>query len=279
MLGPGRGQPLRGRGEQPAGLSVDDERIGTDPSLVDARTNERRRVAHEAVPLGDTQPEVPVLARRVAGVEAADLRDDGPPQHDRHRVDHVAAQQRPQKVARDDGRPARPRPLAALEELRHVRVRDGCIRVSVEQRDLRGQFAGQPDVVAVEERHEIADGGFERTVARGCRTRVLLPQDADAVAEGAQHGGRLVRRAVVHDEDLVAAGALLGEGRLKRLADELRPVEDWHDDGHPNGHRREASSLSPRAGSSTRCPGAGATLPRWRRDGCWLSVSTRPTSM
>jgi hypothetical protein len=92
-----------------------------------------------------------------------------------------------------------------------------------------------PLVVRVEEGDEVPVGGGDTQVARGRTLDVgVRTQKPDAVSVGFEDGGGVVRRAVVHDDDL-AWGAGLPQHGLDRPRHEVAAVVGRDDHGHAVG--------------------------------------------
>ena len=106
--------------------------------------------------------------------------------------------------------------------------------------DLALEVVGLPEVVAVEERDEIAGGGAEAGVAGAGEAAVFLDEVDDAVCGIGEEGGECgfegggVGRAVVDDEDFVGWDGL-GEGGAEGFGQVLGDVVGGDDDADARG--------------------------------------------
>jgi len=102
-------------------------------------------------------------------------------------------------------------------------------RVVDEVSRLQPESAGRHQVIRVGDGDEIALRGRDARVSRGTGTAVFLPDVADIVKR-LDHVSGVVRRAVVHDDDLIRTPILAAEYALERLADVARGVVGGDDD-------------------------------------------------
>ena len=136
----------------------------------------------------------------------------------------------------------------------HVGPDEAGVGVPIEHRDLGLELPGQPRVVAVEERHELAAGFGEGPVTGRRHARVVLPHVAHPVVGESGKGRRGVVGGAVVDDDDLEPGPRLGERRSNGRDDERRTVVRGHDDAHERpGH------VSPLLAIAAACPARDGT--------------------
>ena len=133
----------------------------------------------------------------------------------------------------------------------HVRHDDIELRVGLEVCDLARELAGMPPIVLIEKSDQLAAGRVDARVARRGRAAIGLSNDAHPTAAGGQDRRALVRRSVVHRDDLDRR-VLLREDALERVAQVGGAVVDGQDAADERrGHAFQGMSLSPGSGGSS----------------------------
>jgi hypothetical protein len=94
-----------------------------------------------------------------------------------------------------------------------------------------GEVPRQQAIVGIHKDDKVSATALQPAVSCRCRTRVLLPDVLDA-GVGRRHGGRLVRRAVVYDDDFVNRMPL-GKDTVERLAEKPALVVTRNNDADP----------------------------------------------
>lgn len=219
-------------------LTVQDEEVGETSESIQAR---------------QAPGHVPVLENDQIRSEAAQRLDALPPREEcRPEAGQIAEEEEIQKAVL--ARTAAPRldDLEVVVDQIRAALHGDDLRLVVEDLQLALEFRREPQIIAVEERHELAARLLDSAVPCRRHSRAVLPDIPYPVPDLPEAIGGVIRRPVVDDDDFQVAEGL-SEDALHGGNDRGRLVVrgDHHRDfGHD--YRTTLASTRCCAGSSSR---------------------------
>jgi hypothetical protein len=201
---------------------------------MDAVREQRTIHAGRRTMLGKTDPHLPIFCIPQSGIE----RTDTFPRRPAH--DHIRTATWNRIVSGEyDRHLLRRERWTAVDDVTVMRDVDGsgvdpvatCTRCRAE---LLCQLIGCPQIIIIDKTEPLADGHSDPAIPRRADAmRYLVPQHSNAgIAKPAEHGGGVVGRAFVDDDDL-ELDVLLAQYAAQRHRQKSAAIACRYDDGNP----------------------------------------------